>query len=127
MREMVLRLLANGERPVEIASRLSVSYWAVRKIARESGLNYDGKHLTPEEKKEIKRLRELEGLPIRTIATRIGKSKSAVGNVTRRQFLKVQDQGGTVARPELLKAPKRCPRHGLMRLWPCVACLADPI
>lgn len=127
MRDMVLRLLANGERPFEIASRLSVSPWAVRKIARESGLPYGGKHLTPDEKKEIKRLREIEGLPIRTIAARIGKSKSAVGNVSRRQYLKVADQGGTVARPEMLKTPKRCPRHGLMRLWPCVACLADPI
>jgi hypothetical protein len=127
MRDVVLVLLRQGMRPIQIASRLSLPYEAVHEIAFSSGIRYPGKHMTEAEKAEVKRLRELEGLPIRAIALRIGVSKTTVGNFSRRQFLKVQSQGGDEVAPEFLKVPKRCPRHGLVRLWPCVACAADPM
>lgn len=131
MQKLVLRMLKKGMRQYEIAAKLSISYDVVHEIARKSGIEYASpqrsRQLTDAEKKEITRLRELEGLPIRAIAIRTGIAKSTVGDVTRRRFLAVADQGGTVARPEMLKVPRRCPRHGLMRLWPCVACQADPI
>lgn len=126
MEELVCRMLRGGLRPFEIATRLSLSYDLVQKICRDSGIPYSGRHLTDSEKREIRRLRELEGLPIRTIAGKVGRSKTVVGLVVRRRFLAVQDQGGKQIRPEFLKVPRRCPRHGLVRLWPCVACQADP-
>lgn len=127
MRDLVLSLLRQGLRPFEIANRLSLPYEVVHEIALHSGIRYAGKHLTPEEKEQLRRLRELEGLPIRKIATQMGIGKSTVGRWSRARFLKVQDEGGKAVRPAELKTPKRCPRHGLMRLWPCVACAAEPI
>lgn len=127
MRDLVLYLLRQGLRPFEIANRLSLPYEVVHEIALSSGIRYAGKHLTAEEKQQLQRLRELEGLPIRTIATQMGIGKSTVGRWSRARFLKVQDEGGKAVRPENLKTPKRCPRHGLLRIWPCVACAADPL
>lgn len=127
MRDVVLNLLRQGFRPIQIASKLSLSYEVVHEIAFHSGIRYPGKHMTDAERVEVKRLRELEGLPIRAIAIRTGLSKTTVGNYSRRQFLKIQNQGGNEVAPEFLKVPRRCPRHGLVRLWPCVACAADPI
>lgn len=124
MRELVLNLLRQDLRPFEIANRLSLPYEAVHEIAIGSGIRYAGKHLTDAEKKQLLNLRELEGLPIRTIATQMGIGKTTVGRWSRDRFLKVQDEGGKAVAPEMLKVPRRCPQHGLVRLWPCVACAA---
>lgn len=126
MRELVLQMLRSGKRPFEIARSLSLPYETVHTIASESGIHFPGKHLTEDQKKELRRLRELEGLPIRTIATRMGVSKTTVGRWSRLRYIAIQSEGGKF-QPEMLKVPKRCPRHGLVRLWPCVACNADPI
>jgi transcription initiation factor TFIIIB Brf1 subunit/transcription initiation factor TFIIB len=32
---------------------------------------------------------------------------------------------GQEFRPKGIRAPRRCPRHGLVRVWPCVACAAE--
>jgi transposase len=127
VRDLVIRLLKQGLRPYEIAQKLSVSYDVVHEIAFASGISYPGKHLTTEQKREIQRLRELHGLPIRAVAARLGISKTTAGRWSRARFLAVQDSGGQTVRPQQLKTPKRCPRHGLVLLWPCVACAADPI
>jgi len=127
MREIVLTLLREGLRPIEIARKLSQPYEVVLSIARESGIRFTGKHLTDQEKKEVQRLREIHGYTVRLTARELGLSKTAVGRWSRARFLKVQDQGGTEVRPVELKTPRRCPRHGLVRIWPCVACAADPI
>jgi len=124
MRELVLILLRQGLRPFEITNRLSLPYDVVHKIALGSGIDYPGKHITDEDKQQIRTLRELEGLPIRTIAMQMGIGKSTVGRWSRARFLKVQDEGGKAVAPEALKVPRRCPQHGLVRLWPCVACAA---
>ncbi|TWU66433.1 helix-turn-helix domain-containing protein [Crateriforma conspicua] len=127
MKDLILSLLQQGKRPFEIANQLSLSYDLVQEICQESGILYPGKHLSDSEKQTIRRLREQEGLPIRAIAIRMGRSKTAVGVHVRRRFEKVQDEGGTEVKPKMLKVPRRCPRHGLVRMWPCVACAADPI
>lgn len=127
MRELVLRMLREGLRPFEIAQRLSISYDVVHEIALNSGIRYAGKHLTLNEKNELLRLREIEGLPIRSVALAMGISKTTVGRWSRERYLRVQDDGGTAVTPSMLKVPRGCPRHGLIRLWPCVACAADPI
>lgn len=127
MREQVLAMLRSGLRPIEIARQMSLPYDVIYGIAKDSGIRFAGKHLTDEEKKEVRRLRELHGYSVRVTARQLGLSKTAVGRLSRARFLKVQDQGGTEVRPQELKKPRRCPRHGLVRIWPCVACAADPI
>lgn len=125
MQEQVLRMLESGMRPVAIASALSIPPNQVYWVARKNGIRFTRENLSEEEKEEVRRLREIEGLPIRTVAHAMGRSKSSIGEWARRRFVQVQNEGGSG--PELLKVPKRCPRHGLVRLWPCVACQADPI
>lgn len=127
MRDVVIAMLIEGLRPIEIARRLSQPYEVIHSIAKDSGIRFTGKHLTDDDKKEIQRLRELHGYTVRLTAQELGLSKTAVGRWSRARFLKVQDQGGTEVRPQELKSPRRCPRHGLVRIWPCVACAADPI
>ncbi len=78
MNELVLRMLEDGLRPIEIANRLSVSYDIVHAIARESGIRYPGRHLLADEKTMLTKLRELEGLPIRAIAKITGIPKTTI-------------------------------------------------
>lgn len=124
LREKIHRMLESGLRPIEIARQLSLPYIRIHSIARERGMRFTGKHLTDEEKQEVQRLRELHGYTVRLTAQELGLSKTAVGRASRAQFLKVQDQGGTEVKPEVVKETKRCPIHGRVTLWPCVACAA---
>ncbi len=120
----IMRMLTDGMRPFQIANQLGLTYEFVHTICFASEIRYAGRHLTQAMKDEIRRLREIEGLPIRKIAQRLGVSKTVVGVWSRRRYLAVQRQGGTTVVPVPLKTPKRCPVHGLVRLWPCVACAA---
>lgn len=125
MQQQVLRMLESGMRPMAIARSLSVSPDSVYWVARKNGFRFTRENLTDEEKAEVQRLREIEGLPIRVVAQRMNRPHSTIGDWARKRFCQVRDEGGTG--PQILKIPRRCPRHGLVRLWPCVACQADPI
>ncbi|MGB7325954.1 MAG: hypothetical protein WBD31_13850 [Rubripirellula sp.] len=114
--------LRNGERLGGIANALGVTYGAVHAVAMESGIRYVGRHLTADEKNEVNRQRIIDGRSIRQIAAAMNLPKSKIGRCVQSQFSRVVDTGGTRVSPRKLRSPKRCPEHGLVRLWPCVAC-----
>ncbi|WP_145176800.1 hypothetical protein [Rubripirellula lacrimiformis] len=122
MRSNILGRLQDGERLGDIANTLGVTYGTVHAIAIESGIRYSGKHLTAAEKAEVNRQRIIDGRSIRQIAAAMGLPKSKIGRCVQSQFSRVVDTGGTHVSPRNLRRPKRCPEHGLVRLWPCVAC-----
>lgn len=125
MLSQILCMLESGMRPMEIARSLSASPDVVYWVARKHGFRFTRDNLTQEEKAKIRRLRESEGLSVRQIAQQMNRPTSTIGDWARKRFCEVADEGGEG--PKILKEPRRCPRHGLVRLWPCVACLADPI
>ena len=124
MRDVILLMLRSGMRPIQVSREMGLPANLIYRIARTAADRYTGRHLTDEEIAAVNQLRELGGLTIRKTARQLGLSKTAVGRAARARFLKVQDHGGTEVKPEELKVPKRCPVHGRVTLWPCVACAA---
>lgn len=121
-RREVVRRLRRGRRLREVAVELRLPYSLVRSVAAESGEMYAGRQLDPRQQSEIRRRREEEGQSIREIARAMGLPKSKVGRFSRRVFLDVmadEDEVGFVD-----ASPRRCPVHGMVTVWPCVACAA---
>lgn len=57
---------------------------------------------------------------LRRIAALLGVSVKSVWRRSREQV----DRAGDF-RPRGIRTARRCPKHGLMKLWPCVACAAE--
>jgi hypothetical protein len=68
--------------------------------------------------------------PVRAVARRAHCSKSAVWHV-RTNLARAADADETddddaaAIMFEQLRKPRRCPRHGLRSVWPCVECAAE--
>lgn len=124
MRLEILGRLKQRKRLAEVARELDLPYTYVQRIARASSVKYVGRRLDPQQIAEVKRLRVQEGLSIRLIARQMNLPKSKIGRACKSMHDKVVDGGGTAVRPMKTKEPMRCPEHGLLTIWPCVACAA---
>jgi len=123
----LIRRLQDRERLSDIARSMCIPYPKAARIARESGVPYGGRVISAAENGEILRLRFNDGQSIRHIARTVGISRSYVGRVTKAEIERYADLGGIAVRPLRLAHPRRCPVHGLVRLWPCVACAATEL
>ncbi|MEM9367521.1 MAG: helix-turn-helix domain-containing protein [Planctomycetota bacterium] len=109
----------------QVARRLKIGRDFVRSIAARTQFRCSHQHLTVEQRDRIRRMREVDGRTIRDIAKELGLPPSTVGGWSRRFLESVEDEGGTAVKPVRLRIPRRCPVHGLVDLWPCVACQAE--
>ncbi|QDV86065.1 hypothetical protein [Planctomycetes bacterium TBK1r] len=123
MRRAILKRLMQGRRLMDIAVEHRVPYAFVQAVAAESGLNYAGQHLSDAQQREVRRRREKAGQSIREIAAEMGLPKSKIGRYSRRVYLDEAAEGDRIGFTEAAR-PKRCPVHGLVNVWPCVACTA---
>lgn len=121
-RREIVRRLRKGRRLREVAVELRLPYSLVRSVAAESGEPYAGRQLDRKQQAEIRRRREDKGQSIREIAREMGLPKSKVGRFARRVFLDVLADDDEVGFQD--SGPQRCPVHGLVTVWPCVACAA---
>jgi hypothetical protein len=78
-----------------------------------------GPNLTAAEQRNIERLLRRGKMTQRAIARRSKRALGTVNNVARRAELRSGRK-----RFKRLRRPVRCPKHGLIHLWPCVACEA---
>lgn len=81
-----------------------------------------GPNVSPAERRNIERQLAKGQLSQRAIARRVRRAASTVNRVAR---LAERRSGRRQFRR--LRKPVRCPRHGWIRLWPCVACTAADI
>ncbi|MDM4015867.1 hypothetical protein [Roseiconus lacunae] len=123
MHREVVRRLRQGRRIREVAVEFRVPYSVVQRIAAESGVKYCGRQLDRSQEAEIRRRREIDGQSIRTIAREMGLPKSKVGRFSRRVYLDVIADDDDVGFEDTTQT-RRCPVHGLVTVWPCVACAA---
>lgn len=99
-----------------------VPYTFVRVLAAESEIDYIGRQLDPKQEKEIRRRRDELGQSIREIGREMNLPKSKVGRFVRRVWLDMLDDEDEIGFEDA--GPRRCPVHGLVTVWPCVACMA---
>lgn len=122
MRREIVRRLRRGKRIREVAVEMRVPYEFVRNVAAESGERYVGRQLRPSEEREIRWRREEQGQSIREIAREMELPKSKVGRFARRVYLDVVADEDAIGFAET--EIRRCPVHGMVSVWPCVACAA---
>lgn len=79
-----------------------------------------GPPLSARERRKIERLLGRGRMSQRAIAREVRRAASTVNRVARLVELATGRK-----RFRRLKKPRRCQRHGWVRLWPCVACEAE--
>lgn len=109
----------------QISSRTGVTWWRVYKYARRHGIALWTKRppLTTGQQAEAARLVEVDGLTMAAAAQRIGASEMQVWRLLVRRRDEALARAGEF-RPKRLRQGRRCPRHGIVHVWPCVACHA---
>jgi AraC-like DNA-binding protein len=127
----------------EAGERLGCSATHVYRLAKRLGVTDRRRHSARHRRDEIHQMRS-EGLQYREIAARVGCAVRTVQSIVRdyerhriAEELGLDDSGpftrqhwGELANnceEPLEVKPYRCPKHGLMRLRPCVACLAEGV
>lgn len=75
----------------------------------------------PGKRKEILRLLMESELPTREIARRVGVSQRTVCYHAKKIRIAARREAGEF-QPVELDQVRRCPVHGLVKVWPCVAC-----
>ncbi len=119
---LILRdLHCRGETLAKIADRLNCSVATVSQVAVVNGLRRK-QTLSEEQKSEIQKL--ADAYPVREIARLVQCSRSQAGYYViywREREAKRRGELST----RRLNTPKKCPKHGRITIWPCVACAAE--
>lgn len=120
--EVLRKLHQQGMPLAQIGHQLGgLSVEEVSRLAIKNGLRR--KPIIPQEKRE--EIRDLaDAYPVREIAKRVGCSRSQAGH-----WVIFWREREAAKRGELstrrLNTPRRCPVHGPLTIWPCVACAAE--
>lgn len=94
----------------------------VSRLAIQNGLRRKPT-ITPEQREQIRDLSE--DLPVRQIAKKVGCSRSQAGHWVIFWREREAKKRGELSTRQSLNRSKRCPIHGRLTLWPCVACAAE--
>lgn len=117
-------LAACGEPYKIIAIKVGKTANVVYKHARKRGVPRRLPAVSPLARMQILALLMATNMSYACIARLVRVSKATVGRVAKdirsRQMRRLGD-----FQPDESKAVKRCPIHGLVNVWPCVACAAD--
>lgn len=104
-----------------IADRFETNVATVSKIGIELGLRRKP-NLSNDQREQIRVL--ADAFPIREIARRVGCSVSQAGHWVLSWREREAGRCGEIA-PRRLNTPRKCPKHGRLVIWPCVACAAE--
>lgn len=114
---LAIDMLARGETMRATRAATGVSLYSLYHL--RAHIRFRGAALTPRERQNIERLLRQGKMTQRAIARRSNRALGTVNNVARRAELRSGRK-----RFKRLRRPVRCPKHGLIYLWPCVACEA---
>lgn len=119
-------LLREGWTVAQIATSLGRSYVTVYGWIRKYEIPMpprSGRRQSKKQRAEIRRLLMSSDLSHKEIAERVGCSKHSVWLRAEEMRKKQTDKAGDF-QPKQSNVAKRCPVHGLVTVWPCVACAA---
>lgn len=117
-------LAASGEPYKLIALKVGRTPNVIYKHARKRGVPRRLPSVSPLARKQILALLMATNMSYAGIARLVRVSKATVGRVAKHIRHRQMRRLGEF-QPEESKAVKRCPIHGLVNVWPCVACAAD--
>jgi hypothetical protein len=128
----LVKILAKEElRIYQIAKLFGEGYFGISKTIREHKIEIsarNGKKLPDEKKKKIRELLLTTNLSHNAIKRIVGCSKCAVyweSKRIKREAIADDLESQNALSYSTLARPRRCPVHGLVNQWPCVACEAE--
>lgn len=123
-REVVAHLAALGRPYKVIARETGVNPNICYKTARQRGVPRRLPLVSPLARKQILTLLLATNLSYAHIARLVRVSKATVGRVAKDIRERQRKRVGSF-QPDESKRVKRCSKHGLVNIWPCVACVAE--
>ncbi len=120
-RMLAWRLGEQSESLIAVSLETRIPKQRLAIIARAHGIHYRGQHATPHQIRAAIRAVERDGLSCLAAAAEVGISKSSVHRFVQRKRNRLVDAAGSV---RVVQHEWRCPTHGRITVWPCVACLA---
>ena len=120
--------LCAGKTVDEIAGILGLTRWVVLHRIRKHSLAMPpkrGRPIDEDRHREVMRLLQETDLSHREIARRVGCSQHAVSYRGRKLAQRRARQVDAVGAFRPREQERRCPVHGAVKLWPCVACMAE--
>ena len=127
---MIAVRTARGESLERIARTSRIPYARVRNLAVAAKIKYRNRRPSPAQIKAAIRAVRNQGLTFRQAASEHDMSRTAVHRYVAARRQAAVDRAGDVAFTDGArnfsknKLTWRCPVHGLVTVWPCVACTA---
>jgi len=115
------RVRRRRESLAQISRCTGISPTYLARLARAAGIRYKHQHASPEQIAAAVRSVVEEGLTFRASARRHAMSKTAVHRFVQKRRRKHIDSAGPV---RFSQHRWRCPIHGQINVYPCVACMA---
>lgn len=125
--EVIKIFLNEGWTVGQIAASLGKSYVTIYQAIRKNNIampNYSGRRMKKEQRRLVRKLLLTTDMTHSQIAETVGCSKHAVWLRAQEMRKSQTDKAGDF-QPTTLAEPKRCKVHGLVNIWPCVACSAQ--
>lgn len=114
----------------QTADRLQATYWDVYRVVRFLELQLPpcrGRKIPPEKAKRINELLTRTNKSPSDIQRELGlASRSTIYRARDKMRRRAERKAGAF-QPIRSQKPKRCPVHGLVHVWPCVACMAQGV
>lgn len=107
-----------------IAREVGVNSNIAYKTARQRGVPRRLPIVSPISRMQIIALLLSTNMSYAHVARLVRVSKATVGRVAKDIRHRQLRRSGEF-HPEPTKSAKRCPKHGLLKVWPCVACAAE--
>lgn len=127
---IVAYFLSNGKRISEIADTLGMEYFQLYRFIQNENLSghmtaRHGRRLNKKTLAEIKRLLLQKGLTPREIERQLGLASRHPIYCMIAQMRREAEKTAGEFQPRATTETRRCPKHGLVNVWPCVACAAE--
>ena len=122
----ITRMLADrvrsGHTLIEISRTTRINKKVLAALARHAKIRYKHQHPSRQQMKAAVDAVVKEGMTFRAAAVAVGMSRSAVHRLVQRARARVVDSAGPL---KVEQREWRCPVHGRLKVWPCVACAAS--
>jgi hypothetical protein len=126
--ERIAKLLAEGKTIEQIAGEVGLSYWMVHYAIRKNNMQLPPAtqwRLPAQTARLIRRMILHTNLGPSEIATKLQlRSRMPIYRIIWKMREKAERQGADEQFEPVATSPKRCPVHGMVTVWPCVACAA---
>lgn len=129
-KKIVAYLLGEGKVISEVAKIIGTEFWPLYRFIRSENLGdamtaRHGRRLSKRTLAEIRRLLMREGCTPVEIQRRLKLRSRTTIYCLLAEMRRAEEKKAGEFQPRETSEVRRCPKHGLLTVWPCVACEAE--